>query len=176
MRIRLRRTPFLYGCSEALKTTRRKKGTALHDGVGSSMVFSSGSRASKDVNCQFSQHLNTQMVRFLFLQHCCIFVFFCISAGLPSRFLWNLWQNWQRNMPRKRKNFGREKMGSIGQTNDGDAHPLRRDRASTSTTTFNLSRQRSRLDSRQFPAWNTVSSSDQSKMFGRFRLLSRCEL
>ena len=29
----------MYGCSEALKTTRRKKGTALHDGVGSLMGF-----------------------------------------------------------------------------------------------------------------------------------------
>ena len=38
MCIRLQRLSFLYGCSEAVKTARRKKGTALHDGVGSSMV------------------------------------------------------------------------------------------------------------------------------------------
>ena len=37
MRIRLRRLSFLYGCSEAMKTTRRKKGTAFHDGFGSSV-------------------------------------------------------------------------------------------------------------------------------------------
>ena len=39
MRIRLRRLSFLYGCTEALKTTRRKKGTALHDGVELLMVL-----------------------------------------------------------------------------------------------------------------------------------------
>ena len=60
MRIRLRRLSFLYGCSEALKTTRRNKRAALHVGVGSSVVFWSDRRAFKDANSQFSQHLNTQ--------------------------------------------------------------------------------------------------------------------
>ena len=59
-----------------------KKGTALHDGVGSSMVFPSNSRASEDANRQFSQHLNTQIVRFC-LFNTFVFSFF-VFAGRPN--------------------------------------------------------------------------------------------
>ena len=64
---------------------------------------------------------------FLFIQHCCIFVLFCILADCPSRFFFFFFfcEICGRNgndMPRKRKKC-HEKVGSIGQKNDGDAHP-----------------------------------------------------
>ena len=55
--------------------TRRKKGPRSTMAFGSLMVFffSSECIASKDANGKFSQHVNTQILLFLFIQHCCIF-------------------------------------------------------------------------------------------------------
>ena len=46
---------------------------------------------------------------------------FCLFN--PVVFSCFLWQDWQRNAQWK-KNVGHEKVGSIGQKNDGDAHPI----------------------------------------------------
>ena len=67
MRIRLRRLSFLYGCSEALKTTRRKKGTALHDGFGSSVSILS---LNSEQNV-FYVYTDLSILTWVFL--CCFF-------------------------------------------------------------------------------------------------------
>ena len=56
------------------------------------------------------------------------------------------------------------------------AQPMRRDGASTTTTSLYLSRHGLWLDSPQAHAWNTMISSDQSKMLRAFQMLSLCEL
>ena len=64
-----------------------KKGTALHDGIGSSMFFF---QVTAEIQkCQLtlqpaSEYADGAVLR---TQRCCIFVFFfCISADCPSRF------------------------------------------------------------------------------------------
>ena len=103
--------------------TRRIKGTALHDGVGSAMVFSSHRRASKDANSQFSQHLNTQMMFFFFFfffQHCCIFVFFfSFRPNVPLVFVKIVAEMATTCSVRENIFFGHEKVGSLGQIRGG---------------------------------------------------------
>ena len=89
----------LYGCSEALKTTRRKKGTAFHDGVG--CFFSSDRRASKDANSQVSQHLNTKIVRFCLFNNVVCACFFLLFGRMPLSFLCEFCGRVGNEMPRR---------------------------------------------------------------------------
>ena len=104
-------------------TTRRKKGTALHDGVGSSMVCSSDSRASKCHyscwSCQKKKKLQRMAIdspASVWIRRWCVFVcstllyfrvfFFCMSAHAPFRFFFfaKFVAGFGNEMPRKRKN------------------------------------------------------------------------
>ena len=61
----------------------------------------------------------------LFIQHCCIFVFFAFRPNVPLVFFFFFFHcdRIGNEMPCRRKIFGHEKTGSIWQKNDGDAHP-----------------------------------------------------
>ena len=69
------------------------------------------------------QHLNTQIVRFLFIQHCCLFVFFCISAECPSRFFFVKYVATLATTSPVKETFWSRKGGFNWTKNNGDAHP-----------------------------------------------------
>ena len=62
------------------------------------------------------------MVRFLFFRRCCLFVFFALSAECSSRLFFEICGRVGNNMPGKRRHFGQEKVGRIGQTKTMATH------------------------------------------------------
>ena len=93
-----------------------KKGTALHDGVGSLMFFffSSDSRGSQDTKWTIQPAVEHADGAFLFIQHCCLFELFFLHIG--RKFLSSVCEICGRVGQLGTRNiFGHEKVRSIGQ-------------------------------------------------------------